>query len=213
VHGWADRAASLGAFIEPLVERGFTVVGVDLPGHGDNPGGRTNAYELAEALRDIDRELDGVDAIIAHSIGAFATVMELGNGLDLRAAALIAPLVRADHAVDRFADQLRLPRRAVMALRADIEATFGIDVWRSLSVDLTAPIIEVPALIVHDEDDRDTELSDSARLADAWPGARLVTTRGLGHNRVVRDDSVVAEIVDFIAKQFLRAAEQHPNSV
>ena len=100
-----------------------------------------------------------------------------------------------------------------MALRADIEATFGIDVWRSLSVDLTAPIIEVPALIVHDEDDRDTELSDSARLADAWPGARLVTTRGLGHNRVVRDDSVVAEIVDFIAKQFLRAAEQHPNSV
>jgi pimeloyl-ACP methyl ester carboxylesterase len=199
VHGWSDRAASLGAFVGPLVERGFTVAGIDLPGHGDSPGGRTNAFAMAETLRGIERELGGVDAIIAHSIGALVTILELGNDLDARAVALIAPLVRADRAVEHFAGQLRLSHRARRALRTDIESRFGSDVWDQLAADLIAPQIDVPALIVHDESDPETEWSDSSLLAEAWPGARLVTTQGLGHYRVVRDENVVDEISNFIA--------------
>jgi Serine aminopeptidase, S33 len=200
VHGWSDRAASLGAFVGPLVERGFTVVGIDLPGHGDSPGGRTNAFAMAETLRGIERELGGVDAIIAHSIGALVTILELGNDLDARAVALIAPLVRADRAVEHFAGQLRLSHRAVRALRTDIESRFGSDVWDQLAADLIAPQIDdVQALIVHDEGDPETDWSDSSLLAAAWPGARLVTTQGLGHYRVVRDENVVDEISNFIA--------------
>ena len=33
----------------------------------------------------------------------------------------------------------------------------------------------------------------------AWPGARMVTTRGLGHHRLVRDPQVIAEAVRFLA--------------
>jgi pimeloyl-ACP methyl ester carboxylesterase len=199
VHGWSDRAASLGAFVEPFVQRGFRVVGLDFPGHGDSPGGRTNAFEMAATLRAIDRELGGVDAMVAHSIGAFATVLELANGLEPRAVGLIAPLVRVDDAVDRFAQRLRLPSRAVKALRADLERKFGTDVWDKLSADLQAVRLDVPALVVHDQDDPETRPSDSALLAQAWPGARMISTRGLGHYRVVRDEIVVAEIADFIS--------------
>ena len=201
VHGWSDRAASLGAFVGPLVDRGFTVVGVDLPGHGDSPGGRTNAFEIASALRDIDRALGGVDAIVAHSIGALVTVLGLRDGLDPRAVGLIAPLVRADNAIDRFATQLRLPGSAVKALRADIEARFGSGVWEELSADLVARGLETPALIVHDENDPETRWSGSKLLAEEWSGARHLTTRGLGHYRVVRDENVVGEITDFIADE------------
>jgi pimeloyl-ACP methyl ester carboxylesterase len=199
IHGWSDRAASLGAFVAPLVERGFTVVGLDLPGHGDSPGGRTNALEMAAMVRGIDRELGGVDAIVAHSIGAFVTVLELGSGLAPRAVSLIAPLVRVDHAIDRFASQLRLSRRAVRALRVEIEDLFGNDAWERFSADLAAPGIEIPALIVHDVDDPETSWSRASILAGAWPGARLMTTRGLGHYRVVRDPDVVDQIADFTA--------------
>ncbi len=34
VHGWGGRGAQLGAFVEPLVSRGFSVVAFDAPGHG-----------------------------------------------------------------------------------------------------------------------------------------------------------------------------------
>jgi hypothetical protein len=155
---------------------------------------------MAETLRGIERELGGVDAIIAHSIGALVTILELGNDLDARAVALIAPLVRADRAVEHFAGQLRLSHRAVRALRTDIESRFGSDVWDQLAADLIAPQIDdVQALIVHDEGDPETHWSDSSLLAEAWPGARLVTTQGLSHYRVVRDENVVDEISNFIA--------------
>ena len=39
VHGWGERASAIGVFIRPLTERGFRVIGVDLPGHGRSPAG------------------------------------------------------------------------------------------------------------------------------------------------------------------------------
>ena len=198
VHGWADRAAGLGAFIEPLVRRGFSVVGVDLPAHGESPGTQTNAFEIAEALVDIQRELGGVDAVVAHSIGALMTVVAMDDGLDVGRVVLVAPLTRAEHAVDRFAAIFRLSGRAVRALRTEIVERFGSNVWTRLSADLVATGLRVPALIVHDEDDAEIDSSDSSLLASAWPGARLMTTKGLGHSRITRDEEVVSEISNFL---------------
>src|SRR5262249_35923574 len=39
VHGWGGRGAQLGAFVEPLVTRGFSVVTFDAPGHGASGSG------------------------------------------------------------------------------------------------------------------------------------------------------------------------------
>jgi hypothetical protein len=41
-------------------------------------------------------------------------------------------------------------------------------------------------LVVHDRDDDDTYWTEGAALAEAWPGAQLLTTTGLGHRRILR---------------------------
>jgi hypothetical protein len=56
-----------------------------------------------------------------------------------------------------------------------------------------------PLLLVHDRQDSETGWSDSAAIARAWPAARLVTTAGLGHRRILRDPAVVAEVAGFVA--------------
>jgi hypothetical protein len=38
-------------------------------------------------------------------------------------------------------------------------------------------------------------------IAQAWPGATLSTTSGLGHRRIVRDADVVREAVGFVREQ------------
>ena len=53
-------------------------------------------------------------------------------------------------------------------------------------------------LVVHDRDDVETPWTGGARLVDLWPGARLVTTEGLGHRRVLREPSVIEEAAAFI---------------
>jgi pimeloyl-ACP methyl ester carboxylesterase len=57
-----------------------------------------------------------------------------------------------------------------------------------------------PLLLVHDRDDTETAWSDSADIARSWPEARLVSTTGLGHYRILRDPAVVAEVAGFVTE-------------
>ncbi|HEX6673981.1 MAG TPA: TetR family transcriptional regulator, partial [Actinomycetes bacterium] len=47
-------------------------------------------------------------------------------------------------------------------------------------------------------DDRETSWSDGRAIAIAWPDARLLTTTGLGHRRVLRDPEVVTQVAGFL---------------
>src|SRR6218665_1552468 len=38
LHGWGGRATQLGPFIQPLLDAGFQVHALDLPGHGHSAG-------------------------------------------------------------------------------------------------------------------------------------------------------------------------------
>jgi pimeloyl-ACP methyl ester carboxylesterase len=62
-----------------------------------------------------------------------------------------------------------------------------------------------PLLLVHDRQDAETGWSDSEAIARAWPGARLVTTTGLGHRRILRDPAVVAEVTGFVGSPLARS--------
>ena len=118
VHGWADRASSLGAFVDPLVQRGYRVVGLDLPGHGDTSEGRTDGYELAEALTEAAWHLGRVHAVISHSMGSVATMLSLRDGVPVHSVVLIAPAVRLERGMSQFLKMYKLPSR----VRADFVA-------------------------------------------------------------------------------------------
>ena len=61
-----------------------------------------------------------------------------------------------------------------------------------------APRIGRPALIVHDIEDREVPWSEGERWARYWPQSRLLSTRGLGHNRIADDDGVIASALRFL---------------
>jgi pimeloyl-ACP methyl ester carboxylesterase len=61
-----------------------------------------------------------------------------------------------------------------------------------------APRIARPALIVHDVEDREVPWSEGERYARFWSDSRLLSTRGLGHNRIVDDAGVIAAAIRFL---------------
>lgn len=71
--------------------------------------------------------------------------------------------------------------------------------WSDYSLEESAREMKTPLLVIHDRDDRDTFWSEGAALASAWPGARLMTTEGLGHRRVLRDARVIEEVTAFVS--------------
>lgn len=200
VHGWGDRGATLGAFVRPLVDAGYRVVGFDLPGHGASEGGQTDGFEIAAAIRSVAEQIGNVRAVVAHSMGATTSLYAAREGLELDALVLLAPSPRLDHALVTFGRLFRLPQSALDGLKATIDRRYGADVWQRLSGDKMAPDVRVPGLIVHDSDDPQVSSEDSRALHEAWPGSRLLTTQGLGHSRILRDPEVIETVTSFLAE-------------
>jgi pimeloyl-ACP methyl ester carboxylesterase len=79
-----------------------------------------------------------------------------------------------------------------------IERRFGVN-FASLDGPAIARTTALPpVLIAHDEDDVDVPLVHASTLAEAWPGAKLMVTSGLGHRAILRDAEVVQSLVRFV---------------
>jgi pimeloyl-ACP methyl ester carboxylesterase len=206
VHGWSGRGSQLGAFVEPLVAAGHRVVAFDLPAHGRTPGRRTNALVATEAVLRVGEELGPLRGVIAHSFGALCTTLALRDGLAAGRVAYVAPASGANQAVRGFSRQFGLSWPAEWGLRGEMERRFGPTIWPQFSARVCAPRLNVPALIVHDLDDVEVPYREGQLLAHSWPGARLVTTAGLGHRRILRDARVIEETVELFRTAGIRSA-------
>jgi pimeloyl-ACP methyl ester carboxylesterase len=198
VHGWSGRGSQLGAFVEPLVAAGHRVVAFDLPAHGRTPGRRTNALVAAEAVLRVGEAIGSLRGVIAHSFGALCTTLALRDGLDAGRVVYVAPASRASQAVHGFSRQFGLSWPVEWGLRGEMERRFGPGIWPQFSARACAPRLNVPALIFHDLDDAEVPYREGQLLAHSWPGARLVTLAGLGHRRILRDERVIGQAVDFL---------------
>ncbi|MPZ62463.1 MAG: alpha/beta fold hydrolase [Propionibacteriales bacterium] len=204
VHGWGGHAGQLASFVGPLVGAGFSAVAYDGPSHGDSdPGpfgrGKGSVVELGQALDAVFARFGPAHAVVAHSMGAMSSVLALRDGwLGARRLAFVAPLVDAAAVLPVFADRLGLGPRVRRRLTERIRDRIGLPIEEFDLVRLSGQIERPELLVVHDEADRETPHAAARELVGAWPGARLVTTRGLGHRRILRDAGVVRSVVEFV---------------
>ena len=60
-----------------------------------------------------------------------------------------------------------------------------------------APSMQTPLLVIHDQNDKEVPWQVGKSVADAWPGAELILTQGLGHQRILRNEAVIDTAVRF----------------
>jgi pimeloyl-ACP methyl ester carboxylesterase len=197
VHGWEGRGSQLAPFVAPLVERGYSVVTFDAPGHGASDGSRSSLPHFTWALRGVAATTGTPHAVIAHSLGCAATTLALRDGLAVERLAFLSPPLDPAEYTNRFGDILGLDGATIAAMRLRIEERF-LRKWSDYSLAETARTMTAPLLVVHDRDDQDTFWNEGAALAAAWPNARLLTTEGLGHRRILRDAGVIEAVTNFV---------------
>jgi len=200
VHGWGSRASRLASFVTPLTDSGFSVVAFDAPGHGASAGRLSSLPQFISAIQAVAREIGGVEAIVAHSMGGAATTLAMGRGLRTGRAVFLAPAADPAGYSERFAATLGLSTDVLARMRRSIEHRFG-QKWWDFDVLSAARTMTAPLLVFHDRDDADVAWTDGAAIASAWPGAELVSTTGLGHRRIVHDPEVVSRAVAFVTAE------------
>jgi len=210
VHGWGSRSGRLRPLAEPLLAAGYGVVAFDAPGHGESGRGMSSLPEFARALGAVVERLGPVHAIAAHSLGGAATVFAAARlGLDARRFVLLAPPANPASWLAALTAQVGVGEATLRRFRVRTEQRLRFQ-WHDLDIRGLARELERPVLVVHDWDDRVVPWTEGAAIADAWPGARLHTTRGLGHRGVVRDPAVVAEVTRFVLGRHAGAGTPPP---
>ena len=198
VHGWGGRATQMRRFVARLTAAGFRVIAYDQPAHGLSEGRLTGLPDFADVLLAMARHHGRVHAVISHSLGGPAAAIALARGLAATRAVLISPPSDLVGYSRRFAHWLALPERVRRSMQAAIEERFGVR-WSELEIARVAPLLRAEALVIHDRQDTQVPWKQGAALARHWPGARLMSTAGLGHGRILEDDAVARAAVDFIA--------------
>jgi pimeloyl-ACP methyl ester carboxylesterase len=56
----------------------------------------------------------------------------------------------------------------------------------------------VPLLVIHDDGDRMVPYAEAGRIIAANSGARMLTTQGLGHNRILSADVVLDAVLEHL---------------
>lgn len=201
VHGWGGRSGQLAPIAHALAAAGCTAVAFDAPAHGRSGGRTTSMVDIAAAAAEVAGRF-GARAAVGHSVGAAAVAFAASRGLDLAAAALVAPPRTPVAFMDQLAGLLRMSPAVRAALDDDVERRVGFAL-DDVDVARCAPPVGPPMLVVHDDGDLEVPLAAGAAVAEAWR-AQLAVTSGLGHRRILRDEAVVRDVVAFVTAPFPR---------
>lgn len=197
-HGWGGYAAQMRAFVFPLVQAGYRVIAYDQPAHGVSEGRLTGLPDFADVLAEVAGIHGSVAAVVAHSLGGAAAALALANGkASFKKVVLVSPPSDLVGYSRRFARWYWMPEAVRRGMQAAIEERYGVR-WENLEVPRVAPRLSAQALVIHDRDDRLMPWTHGAAVARHWPGAKLMSTEGLGHRRILSDERVTRAAAEFI---------------
>ena len=197
LHGWSGRGTQLFAFADELRKSNAEVVTFDMPAHGQSLGNKTNIVELVACIKEVHAKYGPFDHAIAHSMGSMALLRALRDGILMKSVAIIGSGDKISNVFYRFSEQLQFSDKVTEQMIQAVEKKFGMNL-ESYSSSMSLEHLEMPLLIVHDKDDKETPFVYSKDLHEIANNSELLLTSGLGHHRILRDSKTVQHIVQFI---------------
>lgn len=197
VHGWSGRGAQLMAYVPLLLEAGFSVITFDAPGHGDSEGNRSSIFAFKAAILALAKQLGPFAAAISHSMGGAALALSIAEHLPVARVVMLAPPSSLVRATELFAKKIGLSATQLQTFQKRLEKRFDCRL-EQLNLTQLAPHFTQPLLVIHDLDDPDVSWASGERIANAWPNSHLVTTKGLGHHRILYHTTVLTHAMDFL---------------
>jgi esterase/lipase len=203
LHGFSSSARNFAHLIEALRREGVEVIAFDAPAHGDSEGKTIHSLRYRKLIQSIRATWGPIDGYIAHSFGGLSLSLALDEQPPQTAdrVVLIAPATETRSALQQLQATLQLSPNIMKRIDVLIEQKSDHPTsW--FSVNRVARTLTNPILWVHDRNDDITPYDDiMPTIQLKLPNIRFVTTAGLGHRRIYRDEQVCQEIIHFLVSK------------
>ncbi len=197
VHGWSGRGTQLVKFAEELIKRGFSTISFDAPAHGKSPGKTTLMPEFIESILEIDRKFGPFKAAIGHSLGGMSLLNAARLGFKVDGMVIIGSGDIVKDIFDEFVQQMKLKPKISDLMRDHFERK-NHKTMAEFSAYLSAQSIDIPVLVIHDEDDAEVPVHCARHIFEHLKHGELLITQKLGHRKILGDSEVVQKSFEFI---------------
>lgn len=200
LHGYESSVLNFDAYVKPLVEKGYQVLGFDAPAHGASGGKTLNAIDYKNFVLQLIKSYGPVTSFITHSFGGLALSLALEDVPhdETWKVVFIAPATESVTAIDNFFGFLKLDAGVRKEFDHLISAANSHSAeWYSVSRAIEN--IKAQVLFLQDKNDTLTPLSDvEPIMARRYPNFTFIISEGLGHSRIYRDEGSINAIIRFL---------------
>lgn len=200
VHGWSGRGTQLFKIAEELVKNGYAVISFDAPAHGKSSGKTTIMTEFIATVEELNYIYGPFHAAIGHSLGAMTILNAVDKKLNTNCLITIGSGDKIIDILDDFVAKLYLKKEISNLLKMHFEKKFS-EKMEKFAGHNAAKKIEIPVLVIHDENDEDVNVKASINIHSHLKKGELMLTKGLGHRKILGNTLVIQKIIEFINKE------------
>lgn len=196
IHGWESNASRWKLFITYLKKAGCTIIAIDGPAHGLSSGTEFTIPRYADFI-DLIVQREQPQYLVGHSLGGSTILYYQSHFANNSIEKMVVMGAPCDFTmvVDNYIGLLSLNKNVFSLLNKHFLENLNIKT-KEFSGRLFASKIKIKGLVVHDEDDTTVAFKEGEKIANAWPKAKLLPTKGLGHS--MHSDDMYTKIYSFL---------------
>lgn len=199
LHGWESSTARWFALFEPLRKAGYDIHAIDAPAHGQSSGKKFNVFYYCQIIDAYFNKTGFVqDYWVGHSGGGMAAIYYCSTkDYAHRPKQIVSMAVpgELENFIDKFCELVGANDRVKYGIGKRVHKKLNLTV-EDISFREFVKRVDVPGLIIHDEEDDVAPIAGARTMHSNWKGSKLATTRGCGHSLV--GDLVPAMVVEYL---------------
>lgn len=199
VHGWSGRGTQLVKIADELLKMGYMTISFDAPAHGKSKGNSSIMIEFIASILEIEKQYGPFEFAVGHSLGGMSVLNAIKQNLQVKKAVIIGSGDIIQDIIDDFICKLQLKPEFGIKLRDHFEAKFG-GKMDDYSAYKAAEKTEIPVFVIHDKDDDDVSVKAAYNIQKHLKQSEIMITEGLGHRKILGDETVIQKIREFISK-------------
>jgi len=189
VHGWSSCAFEFWPLMQQLAERGYSCITFDFPAHGLSQGKQTSLPQMIKVFEDVSSSLFEPNMLITHSMGASIVANSHWFEQYKSDLLLISPVLNCYQTLQNLVSNSGFDQELFDQV---IHYIYKKDKLFLPDLDAIPKLKEFSGKlkIIHDKHDVLAPLSMSELLSQQSK-AKLITTKKLGHNKILRSKNVL----------------------